>query len=94
MNFKQIRLIIFILKLFILMIIFGCEPISVSVNSNGDIAFTRSEGTFYINLKTNKLSILDWNYGKENIPQPAINSVALTNNDLPNHPHYVSIINS
>lgn len=83
MNFKQFRLILFILKLFILMIIFGCEPISVSVNSNGDIAFTRNEGTFYINLKTNKLSVLDWNYGKESIPvivrwSPKGDMVALT----------------
>jgi tricorn protease-like protein len=65
------------------MIVIGCEPISVSVNTNGDIAFTRCEGTFYINLKTNKLNVLDWNYGKESIPvivrwSPKGDMVALT----------------
>lgn len=68
------------------MVIIGCEPISVSVNSDGEVAFTRSEGVFYLNLKTQKLNILDWNYGKVTIPalvrwSPKSDKVALTVKD-------------
>ena len=31
-----------------LLILTGCEPISVSVNSRGEIAFTRMEGVFFV----------------------------------------------
>lgn len=63
------NLIKFLICLMILgIILIGCEPISVSVNSKGEVAFTRSEGVFYIDLKSGKLNLLDWNFGKETIP--------------------------
>ncbi len=84
MNSKLFKIVIFIF--IIIMLIIGCEPISVSVNSEGEVAFTRGEGVFYLNLKTQKLNILDWNYGKETIPAivrwaPKSDKVALTIKD-------------
>ena len=51
-----------------IIVIISCEPISVSVNSNGDVAFTRNEGVFYININSGKVDTLDWNYGSPTIP--------------------------
>ncbi|MBN2547184.1 MAG: hypothetical protein JXB50_15385 [Spirochaetes bacterium] len=54
--------------LLFIFLFFSCEPISVSINSKGDIAFARNEGVFYFNTKSMKLTMLDWNYGNETIP--------------------------
>jgi hypothetical protein len=51
-----------------LFILFGCEPISLSINSKGEIAFARSEGVFFVDLKKQKLDVLDWNYGQPTVP--------------------------
>jgi tricorn protease-like protein len=65
---QQLKIIAFIILIFSLMIIISCEPISVSVNSKGDVAFTRDEGVFFFNVNTKKLTSLNWNYGKDTIP--------------------------
>jgi dipeptidyl aminopeptidase/acylaminoacyl peptidase len=57
-----------ILCALIVFLVISCESISVSVNSKGQIAFTRSEGTFYLDFKTGKLSVLDWNKLKDAVP--------------------------
>ena len=61
----------------------SCEPISVSVNQSGDIAFTRTEGVFAFNPATSKLTTIDWTYGTEAMPvivrwSPSGNAVACT----------------
>ena len=48
--------------------LFGCEPISVSINAKGDIAFTRAEGIFVYDAKAGKLTTINWNYGTPVIP--------------------------
>ncbi len=59
---KSILLILLILALV------SCEPVSVSVNSKGQIAFTRNEGVFFLELKTGKITTFEWNFGKETVP--------------------------
>ncbi len=51
-----------------LALLIACEPVTVSVNSKGEVAFTRSEGVFYMDFKSGKLNLLDWNYGSEAVP--------------------------
>lgn len=66
---EQIKSILtYIIILLILIIVISCEPVSVSVNSKGDVAFTRTEGVFFINLAGKKLTTLDWTYGQNIIP--------------------------
>jgi hypothetical protein len=70
----------------LILIMISCEPISVSINAKGEIAFTRSEGAFYLDLKTGKLSVIDWNFGKDTVPAiirwaPDNDTVALTVRD-------------
>ncbi|MCG8570039.1 MAG: hypothetical protein MJB14_07840 [Spirochaetes bacterium] len=62
---KVIRNIILVI---LVVLIFSCEPISVSVNSHGEIAFARKEGVFFFNTKSNKLTTLDWQYDTEQVP--------------------------
>jgi hypothetical protein len=62
------KLLMPVINLSLLILVFSCEPISVSVNSQGEIAFTRSEGVFIVDLKNIKLTELHWNFGKESIP--------------------------
>jgi tricorn protease-like protein len=86
MNSKFYKILFLFLICFIILFIESCEPISVSVNSEGEVAFSRGEGTFYINLKTKKLTVLNWNYGKETIPviarwAPKGDQIALTIKD-------------
>ncbi|MEW5813980.1 MAG: hypothetical protein AB1798_01105 [Spirochaetota bacterium] len=47
---------------------FSCEDVSVSVNSKGEVAFTRSEGLFIYDLAKSRLNLLEWNYGNTTIP--------------------------
>lgn len=65
---KIIILLSTIIVLILGALFFNCEPIGVSVNSKGDIAFTREEGVFYYNAKNKKVTQLLWNYGKKIIP--------------------------
>ena len=62
------RKIILIVFLGFMIIAFSCEPVSVSVNSNGEVAFTREEGVFFVNFKTDKLSNVIWNKDKKSMP--------------------------
>ncbi len=57
-----------VISLIFILLLFSCEPISVSINSKGDIAFARNEGIFYFNPNSMKITLLDWNYGKESVP--------------------------
>lgn len=69
MNKKLFQVITYLFTIILLLIIvIGCEPISVSVNSKGEVAFARSEGVFFINLKSGALSLLDWNYAQPTVP--------------------------
>ncbi len=52
----------------LLLTLIGCEPISVSVNSAGDIAFARAEGVFILNAKSGRIDTVSWNYGGEQLP--------------------------
>ena len=52
----------------LVMALFGCEPISVSVNALGDIAFARAEGIFFYEAKTGKVVTVTWNKGQPGIP--------------------------
>lgn len=61
-------LVKFLVLPLLLILLVGCEPISVSINSKGEIAFTRSEGVFFLDLKAKKLTTLYWNYGKDDVP--------------------------
>jgi len=63
---KDVKLFLFLLLT--LICFFSCEPLSVSVNKEGEIAFTRREGIFYFNYRTGKLTSVLWNYGKEAVP--------------------------
>ncbi len=68
---KKIKLILkntTLVLLFFLLVLLACEPISVSVNSAGEIAFARSEGIFFIHPKTKKLESVQWNHGKDTVP--------------------------
>ncbi len=58
--------IFFILTL-LLFSFLNCEPVSVSVNSKGEIAFTRDTGVFYYNPKTNSIQTVFWNYPNSSI---------------------------
>lgn len=49
-------------------LLIACEPVTVSVNSKGEVAFTRSEGIFYMDFTSGKLNLLDWNYGSDAVP--------------------------
>jgi len=49
-------------------ILLGCEPVSVSVNKRGEIAFTRSEGVFFFHPRSGRLSTVKWNHGQETVP--------------------------
>jgi hypothetical protein len=76
----------FFLLLVLILIVTACEPVSVSVNSKGQIAFTRSEGAFFLELKTGKITTIDWNFGKDTVPAivrwaPNGESIALTIRD-------------
>lgn len=69
-----------------LALLIACEPVTVSVNSKGEVAFTRSEGVFYMDFKSGKLNLLDWNYGSETVPvlvkwSPDDKNLALTVKD-------------
>jgi dipeptidyl aminopeptidase/acylaminoacyl peptidase len=57
-----------LLLLIACIILFCCEPISVSVNSQQEIAFTRKEGVFFLNYKTSALTTLNWTFNKESLP--------------------------
>jgi dipeptidyl aminopeptidase/acylaminoacyl peptidase len=46
----------------------GCEPVSVSVNALGDIAFARAEGIFIQEAGTGKILTVVWNQGKAAVP--------------------------
>jgi Tol biopolymer transport system component len=48
----------------------ACEPVSVSVNDNSEVAFTRLEGVFFINVAKESLSTVFWNH--KNKPLPVI----------------------
>jgi len=83
---NKLLIVLMILILVILFIFAACEPISVSINTKGDIAFTRTEGVFYYNIKKQKIEILDWNFGNETVPvivrwSPDDNSTAVTVKD-------------
>lgn len=62
---RQLRVLI-LTALFLFF--FGCEPVSVSVNSHGDIAFTRAEGVFFYDAKSGRVATVNWNYGAAAIP--------------------------
>jgi dipeptidyl aminopeptidase/acylaminoacyl peptidase len=58
-----------LLAIFLLALsLFACEPISVSVNALGDIAFARAEGVFVQDAKTGKLLTVYWNKSKTAVP--------------------------
>lgn len=52
----------------IILLFISCEPISVSVSQKGEVAFTRDEGVFYIDLKSGDIQDVYWNYGKKAVP--------------------------
>ncbi|HOF01645.1 MAG TPA: hypothetical protein PK385_09540 [Spirochaetota bacterium] len=49
-------------------ILIACEPVTVSVNSKGEVAFARGEGVFFMDFTSGKLNLLDWNYGSDAVP--------------------------
>lgn len=56
------------LGLFITLLFTACEPISVSVSPEGEIAFTRNEGVFVLDSKGEKISTVFWNEGMKQFP--------------------------
>lgn len=64
----MLKKILFFITALLVIIFTGCEPVSVSINSKGDIAFTRETGVFFYNIENNQIKTLYWNYPNSSMP--------------------------
>lgn len=64
----MLKRILFSLSALIVLLFTACEPISVSVSPKGEIAFTRSEGIFFLDAKSGDVSPIFWNGAQGKFP--------------------------
>ena len=46
-------------------LVLACEPVSVSVNDTGEVAFTRGEGVFFADIKKESITTVNWNHNQK-----------------------------